>query len=92
MNNYTIPDDYYDFETSDLLYKRLTELDKEYITNRNEEMEVFLFSRWRTIINSFPDNYTNQYTSKPTQRDRNDWFKKYLDYPTKDISQMPEVL
>jgi len=86
-----ITDDYYDSETYNLLYTRLTEDDKEYI-DTNEPLNDFIFQRWTTIINSLPPNYYSQYYSKPTQIDRNNWFKTYLDYPTKDISQMPDVL
>jgi len=81
-----IPDEYYDIETYNLLYPTLTAEDKEY-TIKN-----LIFSRWRTIVNSFPAHYTQQYASKPSQLERNAWFKKYLDYPTKDITLMPEVL
>jgi hypothetical protein len=66
------------------LYPTLTAEDKEY-TNEN-----LIFLRWRTIVNSFPAHYTQQYASKPSQLERNAWFKKYLDYPTKDITLMPE--
>ena len=86
-----IPDEYYDSETYNLLYATLTEEDKEYI-DTHEPINDFIFSRWRTIINSLPPNYTQQYSSQSTQRERNAWFKKYLDYPTNDISQMPEYL
>jgi hypothetical protein len=79
-----IPDEYYDIETYNLLYPTLTAEDKEY-TNEN-----LIFLRWRTIVNSFPAHYTQQYASKPSQLERNAWFKKYLDYPTKDITLMPE--
>jgi len=79
-----IPDEYYDIETYNLLYPTLTAEDKEY-TIKN-----LIFSRWRTIVNSFPAHYTQQYASKPSQLERNAWFKKYLDYPTKDITLMPE--
>jgi len=86
-----IPDEYYDSDTYNLLYTTLTAEDKEYI-DTNEPIRNFIFSRWRTIVNSFPAHYTQQYASKPSQLERNAWFKKYLDYPTKDITLMPEVL
>ena len=93
MNNAAfISDDYYDAETATLLFIRLTAEDKEYINNINENMNSILHKRWRTIINSFMPNYYNQYFSKKTSQERNTWFKKYLDYPTKDMTLMPEVL
>ena len=91
----TITSEYYDGETYDLLYKTLTEDDKAYININTTHMEntaQFLFKRWNIIVNSLPDNYYKQYAANHTMRDRNDWFKKYLDYPTKDISQMPDLL
>jgi hypothetical protein len=87
-----ISDDYYDINTYQLLFDALTEDDHDYINNTKEDVNLLLFQRWRTIINSFPSNYYNQYHSKNTPQYRNDWFKKYLDYPSKDISNMPEVL
>lgn len=87
-----ISDDYYDLETYNLVLNTLTDEDKEMLQSKNESLALFLVRRWRTIINSFPENYYNQYSSKTTPQDRNEWFKKYLDYPTKDISQMPEIL
>lgn len=88
----SISDDYYDLETYNLVLNTLTDEDKELLQSKNESLTLFLVQRWRTIINSFPENYYNQYYSKTTSQDRNEWFKKYLDYPTKDISQMPEIL
>jgi hypothetical protein len=87
-----ISDDYYDLETYNLLFDTLTEEDRECIENTKESKGIFLFKRWRMIVNSLPANYYNQYQSNRSQSDRNAWFKKYLDYPTKDISQMPEIL
>ena len=92
MNSTVIPDEYYDFETYDLLYNTLTDDDIEYMQTKNEIMGEFLFKRWRMIINSFSANYYRQYYAQDTQSARNTWFKKYLDYPTKDFSQMPEIL
>ena len=92
----SITDAYYDGETYNLLYKRLTEEDKEYVdkeyVDTNKPVNDFIFQRWKIIINSLPPNYYSQYYSNTTQMDRNNWFKTYLDYPTKDISQMPDVL
>ncbi len=87
-----IPSNYYDNRTHDMLFKRVTDEDKEYIQSINETIEYFLPIRWRTIINSLPDNYYKQYASYQTQQERNDWFQRYLDLPTKDISLMPEIL
>jgi hypothetical protein len=87
-----IPSHYYDNRTHDMLLKRVTDEDREYIQSNNETIKDFLPQRWRTIINSLPNNYYMQYASQPTQQERNDWFQRYLDYPTKDISLMPEIL
>jgi hypothetical protein len=87
-----ITDDYYDFETYHLLCNTLNNDDAEYINYSNETLENLMFNRWKLIINSLPANYSNQYSSQPTSADRNAWLKKYLDYPTKNISEMPEFL
>jgi hypothetical protein len=76
----TIPDEYYDYETYNLLYTRLTDNEKENL-DTNNPINDFIFKRWRTILNSLPTNYYQQYCSKTSQQDRNEWFKKYLDYP-----------
>lgn len=92
-NSIYISDDYYDLHTHTLLFDRLTDEEKKYINQNTEEnITTFLFKRWRMIIISFPNNYYSQYYSKKTPGDRNEWFKKYLDYPTKNISEMPDVL
>jgi hypothetical protein len=87
-----IPNDYYDNRTYDMLLKNLKNDEKDYIQTIGGTIEDFLIKRWRTIINSLTNNYYNQYASQPTQQERNDWFQRYLDYPTKDISLMPEIL
>lgn len=92
MSNIVISDTYYDNNTHQLLFDIINDDDRTYIKITNEDITTFLFKRWRTIVNSLPINYYNQYKSKSTQQDRNDWFKKYLDYPTKDISEMPDFL
>ena len=61
-------------------------------TSSTETLKSLLYKRWSCIINSLPHNYYNQYYSQITQQDRNAWFKKYLDYPTKNILEMPEIL
>jgi hypothetical protein len=98
--NYTfISDNYYDNETYNILLQTLTDDDREYIANYKENDEdekvtikKFMFIRWSTIINSLPHNYYNQYYSQTTSETRNEWFKKYLDYPTKNILEMPDIL
>ena len=92
MTHPFISDDYYDTDTYQLLLNTLNDDDSDYINNSKETITFLLFKRWRTIICSLSDNYYQQYNSKTTPQARNEWFKKYLDYPTKDISQMPEVL
>lgn len=87
-----ISDDFYDNKTYDMLLKTLTNEHKDYIQTIGGTTEDFLFKRWRTIINSLSSNYHEQYSSYQTQEERNDWFQRYLDYPTKDMSLMPEIL
>ena len=84
--------EYYDEDTRNMLKERLTSEDEEYMKTIKDTMEQFLFKRWNTIVNSLPSNYYNQYYSQTTPETRNEWFKKYLDYPTKDIMQMPNKL
>jgi len=92
MSKSTICEDYYDNNTQKMLLDLINDDDRTYIKTNNEDITTFLCKRWRTIVNSLPNNYYNQYKSKTTPQDRNDWFKKYLDYPTKDISKMPDLL
>ena len=87
-----ISSDYYDNRTHDMLIKQLTNEENDYIQLSNKNMEDVLFKRWFMIINSLTTDYYNQYASQPTQQARNDWFQRYLDLPTKDISLMPEIL
>ena len=84
--------EYYDEDTRNMLKERLTSEDEEYMKTIKDTMEQFLFKRWNTIVNGLPENYYNQYYSQTTPEARNGWFKKYLDYPTKDIMQMPKTL
>ena len=84
--------EYYDEDTRNMLKERLTSEDEEYMKTIKDTIEQFLFKRWNTIVNGLPSNYYNQYKSLTTTEARNEWFKKYLDYPTKDITQMPEKL
>ena len=92
MSKSAICEDYYDNNTQKMLLDLINDDDNTYIKTNNEDITTFLYKRWRTIVNSLPNNYYNQYKSKTTPQDRNDWFKKYLDYPTKDISKMPDLL
>ena len=87
-----IPSDYYDSRTYDMLFKQLKPEDIDYIQSINGTIKDFLPKRWRTIINSLPENYYKQYATLHTQKERNDWFQRYLDLPTKDISLIPEIL
>ena len=85
-------DTYYDFETFELLFKKLTDDDREYIYNNKENIERFIIERWRLIVSSLSPNYYQQYAAQPTPQERNAWFKRYLDYPTKNMLEMPDVL
>jgi hypothetical protein len=87
-----ISSDYYDNRTRDMLLKQITTEENNYIKSINETIEDFLYKRWNTIVHSLPNNYYKQYSLYETQEERNDWFQRYLDYPTKDISLMPEIL
>lgn len=95
-NTNTITPDYYDSTTYIMLLETLTEDDKEYmnntIDNTTETSKTLMFRRWSTIINSLPHHYYHYYSTRVTQQDRNAWFKKYLDYPTKNILDMPDLL
>ena len=84
--------EYYDEATRNILKKKLTSEDEAYLKITKETIEKFLFKRWNTIVNGLPDHYYNQYNSLTTPKERNEWFQKYLDYPTKDISKMPTKL
>jgi hypothetical protein len=74
-----------------MLLQTLTDDDREYIA-KDIDIKKITFIRWTTIINSLPYNYYNQYYSQITPEARNEWFKKYLDYPTKNILEMPDIL
>ena len=93
--NQTITSEYYDEDTFNMMLKRCSyeEVDEQFlIQNFGETIKEATFKRWKTIVNSLPNNYYSQYGSCNTPTERNAWFKKYLDYPTKDISEMPEFL
>ena len=93
MNSNTITPDYYDTITYTILLDTLNDDDRQYMKNNTEQTtETLMFTRWYTIINSLPHNYYNQYYSQMSSQDRNTWFKKYLDYPTKNMLDMPDTL
>jgi hypothetical protein len=87
-----ITNDFYDNRTYNMLYQRLTEDDMNFIKSSDDTIENMLFTRWCTIISSIMPNYYSEYSNQTTQQLRNDWFQKYLEYPTKDMSLMPESL
>lgn len=87
-----ITDHYYDNRTYDMLLKKINNDDKVYIQTIGESIEKILYERWNNIVNSLPANYYEQYASMQTQKERNDWFQRYLDLPTKDMSLMPDIL
>ena len=92
----SITDDYFDNQTHEMLFKRLTNEQIDSIeqqqSSSNETVAQFLFKRWSTIVCGLSANYLVQYGSLTTAEERNAWFQKYLDYPTKDMSEMPEYL
>lgn len=93
--NQTITSDYYDEDTFNMMLECCSyeEVDEQFlIQNFGETIKEATFNRWNTIVNSLPNNYYCQYSLCNTPTERNAWFKKYLDYPTKDISEMPEFL
>lgn len=84
MTSYTdITDDFYDNRTHNILQKH---------SNDNNLTAEQLFSKWRTIVCSFPYNYIIEYSSLTTNHARNDWFEKYLNLPTHDMAEMPYSL
>lgn len=93
----SITSEFYDNKTHEMLFKRLTNeqidsIEQQQQLNTNETLAQFLFNRWSTIVCSLSANYLGQYGSLTKQEERNAWFQKYLDYPTKDMSEMPEYL
>jgi hypothetical protein len=95
MNNNNITSDYYDEETFNMMIQSCSyDFNDEqfFIKNFGETIKEATFKRWNMIVNSLPSNYYIQYCTQGTPTERNAWFKKYLDYPTKDISQMPDHL
>lgn len=93
--NQTITSDYYDEDTFNMMLKScpFEKTDEQFlIQNCGETIKEATFKRWNTIVKGLPNTYYSQYSSCNTPTERNAWFKKYLDYPTKDISEMPEFL
>jgi hypothetical protein len=84
--------DYYDNRTYDMVLKKLNNDEKDYVQSIGGTIEEFVYKRWNMIVNSLPANYYEQYASYQRQEERNDWFQRYLDLPTKDMSLMPEIL
>jgi len=96
-NNNRVTDEYYDNRTYDMLVNRMSNEEREHIQQPKYvdiygSIENFIFTRWSSIVNSLPPSLYNQYSSYDTSIERNDWFQRYLNYPTKDISEMPELL
>jgi len=92
QNRRILRDEYYDADTANLLSERLTDDDKNYIRRNNLRQHEFLRKRWRTIVLYFTNNYLEEYYSLCGQRDRNQWFKKYLDLDTHDMNRVPVTL
>ena len=92
QNRRILRDEYYDGDTVNLLIERLTDDDKNYISRNNLRQHEFLRTRWRTIVLSFTNNYLEEYYSLRLQRERNHWFKKYLDLDTHDMNRVPVTL
>lgn len=87
-----ITNDFYDNRTYCILLSRLTQEEIHYIETIDQSMESFLILRWNTIINSFPHDYYNMYASMSTNQERNDWFERYLNLPSHDMTQMPDIV
>jgi hypothetical protein len=99
-----ITDDFYDNRIFSMLHSRLTVEEIDYIFDglnqedfKSSEMmqnKLYekLFVKWRTIVCSLPANYIHEYGSMTANRDRHDWFEKYLDLPSHDITEMPDSL
>ena len=77
-----ISDDFFDNNTREMLMARLSDEEKNYLNND-------LLQHWRTIVNSFPAHYYEQYA---TTNNRNAWFQRYLDLPSKDMAEIPDIL
>ena len=82
-------DSFYNDITQQMLYNRVTQDDLIYIENNNININILLFTRWHTIVNSLSSSYYNEYISLDTNILRNEWFQKYLDLPSKNIMEIP---
>jgi hypothetical protein len=92
QNRRILRDEYYDADTAKMLCERLTDDDKNHISRNNLRQNEVLRNRWSAIVLSFMDNYLEEYYSLRRQRERNAWFKKYLELETHEISRMPVTL
>ena len=82
-------DSFYNDITQQMLYNRVTQDDLIYIENNNININILLFTRWHTIVNSLSSSYYNEYISLDTNILRNEWFQKYLNLPSKNIMELP---
>lgn len=80
---------FYNDITQQMLYNRVTQDDLIYIENNNININILLFTRWHTIVNSLSSSYYNEYISLDTNILRNEWFQKYLNLPSKNIMELP---
>ena len=80
---------FYNDITEQMLYNRVTQDDLIYIENNNININILLFTRWHTIVNSLSSSYYNEYISLDTNILRNEWFQKYLNLPSKNIMELP---
>jgi len=94
QNARILRDEYYDDDTAKLLCERLTDDHKNHITRNNLRQHEILRKRWKTLVLSLTDNYLEEYYSFRRQRERNQWFKKYLelDLESYEIDRMPVTL
>jgi len=77
-----ITDDFFDNNTREMLMNRLTAEQQAY-------NDYDICAHWRMIVNSFPAHYYEQYA---TANNRNAWFQRYLDLPSKDMAEMPDII
>jgi hypothetical protein len=87
-----IPTEYYDKETEQIIQNSLSELDYCYIRYNNLDVKDFSLRRWTIILQSLNADYLNEYYNLRYQSLRNLWFKKYIEYPTHNMSLMPPTL
>ena len=87
-----ISDSFYDKNTENILRNYLTEEDLLFVRENNIHLETHLFNHWNVTLLSLNAEYIAEYTSLKTQEERNSWFKKYIEYPTHEMSKMPTTL